>query len=200
MGAADRQGTMGFDNRASIVLAGCALVLFIALLALPARALVSCANPDNLCRGNPCVTGQIEVVSPCVVDFGDRTLVIHGTLKVPNNGVLSLKAGNIDVRRAIVGRHARRFESGGADITLTATRDLNVRWRIDVSARTNPGSIHLVAGGNVRLFAPVRAATSGPEPTASGGSVTIQAGGIIDGVSAPASASAAPGRRAAKSR
>jgi hypothetical protein len=179
MGAADSREHTRFDHRTRPALTAGALALCIAMLAPPAEALTSCANPDNLCRGNPCVTGQLEVVSPCVVDFGDRALVIRGTLKVPNNGILSLKAGSIEVRRAIVGRHARRFESGGADITLTATRDLTVRWRIDVSARTTPGTINLVAGGNVNLLGPVRAATSGPEPTASGGSVTVNAGGLV---------------------
>ena len=182
MGAADRRENRRFDHRTSRALAAGALALCCAMLAPPAQALTSCASPDNLCRGNPCVTGQLEVVTPCVVDFGDRTLIIHGTLKVPNNGVLSLKAGNIDVRRAIVGRHARRYESGGADITLTATRDLTARWRIDASGRTKPGKINLLAGGNVSLLGPVRAATSGPDPTASGGSVTVSAGGFITAV------------------
>jgi hypothetical protein len=155
-----------------------ALAAAAVLSARPAHA-VSCANPDYLCRGNPCVTGRIEVQSPCVVDFGDRTLVIGGTLKVPNGGVLSLKAGAIDVRRAIVGRHASPFSGAGAKITLTATRDIAVHWRVDASARTVPGSIQLSAGGNIDLLAPVRAATNGPEPVAGGGLVAIDAGGRL---------------------
>jgi hypothetical protein len=182
MGAADRQENRRFDSCTRGALAAAALALCCALLPPPARALTSCANPDDLCRGNPCVTGQLEVVSPCVVDFGDRALVIHGTLKIPNDGVLSLKAGSIEVRRAIVGRHVRRVESSAADITLTATRDLSVRWRVDASGRTKPGRITLVAGGNVNLLAPVRAATNGPEPTAPGGSVIVDAGGFINTV------------------
>lgn len=180
MGAADRREKTRFDRGTTLAFAAGALALCVTSLAPPARALTSCASPNNLCRGNPCVTGQLEIVSPCVVDFGDRTLIIRGTLKVPNNGVLALKAGSIEVRRAIVGRHARRQESGGADITLTAARDLTVRWRIDASARTTPGKISLIAGDNVNLLGPVRAATGGPAPTASGGSVTVSAGGLVN--------------------
>lgn len=182
MGAAERQGTIGFNHRAAFALAWGLLALAVLLITGTARGAVSCASPDNLCVGDPCVTGQLEVTSPCVIDFGDRTLVIRGTLKVPNNGVLSLRARDIDVRRAIVGRHARRHESGGSDITLMASRNITVRWRIDASARTRPGKIHLMAGNHIKLLAPLRAATSGPVPTASGGSITVEAGGTIDAV------------------
>jgi hypothetical protein len=166
---------------AVLALVGAAL-LSVLLVARADAVAVSCANPDALCRGNPCVTGQLEVLSPCVVDFGDRTLVIHGLLKVPNDGVLSLKAGAIEVRRAIVGRHARRNDGRGAAITLTATRGITVRWRIDASGRTTPGTIRLTAGGNIDLLAPVRAATNGPQPTAPGGLVAIDSGGTLTAV------------------
>lgn len=182
MGAAVRREKRRLHLRSTTALA-VAGALLIAVLGAPAdAAVVSCANPDNLCHGNPCVTGPLEVASPCVVDFGDRALVIRGTLKVPNNGVLSLKAGSIDVRRAIVARHAKRVDARGGAITLTATRGITVRWRIDASGRTTPGKVQLVAGGNIDLLAPVRAATNGPQPTAPGGLVTIDAGGRLTAV------------------
>jgi hypothetical protein len=163
-------------DASAVVLAVLAVAAVVS--ARPAQA-VSCANPDYLCRGNPCVIGRVEVQSPCVVDFGDRALVIGGTLKVPNGGLLSLKAGSIDVRRAIVGRHARPYEGAGASIKLTATGDITVRWRVDASARAVPGRIELIAGGNISLLAPVRAATNGPSPIAGGGVVAVDAGGRL---------------------
>lgn len=144
-----------------------------------AGAVVSCTNPDNLCRGNPCVTGPIEVLSPCEVDFGDRVLVIGGTMKVPNGGVLKLRAGSIEVRRAIVGRHTNPVGGAGASIELTAVNDLAVRWRLDASARILPGSIKLTAGGNIQILAPLRAATGGVAAKAGGGAIEVTAGGSI---------------------
>lgn len=151
-----------------------------AWLALAAPALaIKCTTPDDLCTGDPCVIRQVEVATPCVLDFGDRTLVVGGTLTVPNGGRLSLRARDIDVRRAIVGRHATPFRGAGATIALAASGDIFVRWRIDASGRTAPGSISLDAGGDVQLLAPVRAASNGPNPTAPGGSIVVTAGGRI---------------------
>lgn len=159
----------------------CATVLSCAVTAR-AGAIVSCADPDNLCRGQLCVTPPMEVEKDCVVDFGDRVLVIGGTLKVPNGGRLVLKAGVIDVRRAIIGRHAKPFEGSGASIELVSKGSLTVGWRIDASGRTTPGSVTLIAGGNISLFAPVRAAANGPDPTAPGGKIRMQAGGVLQAV------------------
>ncbi|MBX3024023.1 hypothetical protein KF840_03840 [bacterium] len=159
------------------------VVPFIAPLALAlapqAAQAIKCTKPADLCTGDPCVIRQVEVASPCVLDFGDRTLVIGGTLTVPNGGTLNLKARDIDVRRAIVGRHATPFVGAGATIALSAVNDIDVHWRIDASGRTAPGRITLEAGGNVRLMGPIRAAANGPNPTAPGGRIAISAGGRI---------------------
>ncbi len=114
-----------------------------------------------------------------MLDFGTRTLVIGGTLRVPNGGTLSLTAGDIDVRRAISGRHAKPFSGAGADIALAARGSLTVRWRIDASARASAGSIHLLALQDIRLLAPIRAATNGPQPAASGGVITVSGGAVV---------------------
>lgn len=156
-------------------------VLFLCALSAAPSAVhaVACTSPDALCTGDPCVTRPVEVTSPCVLDFGTRTLVIGGTLRVPNGGTLSLTAGDIDVRRAIIGRHAKPFSGAGADIALAARGSLTVRWRIDASARASAGSIHLLALQDIRLLAPIRAATNGPQPAASGGVISVEAGGSL---------------------
>jgi hypothetical protein len=152
--------------------------LWLALAPAAAHA-IKCTKPDDLCTGDPCVIRQVEVASPCVLDFGDRTLVIGGTVSVPNGGTLQLSARDIDVRRAIIGRHATPFVGAGGTIILSATDDIIVRWRIVASGRTAAGRISLDAGGDVRLMAPLRAAANGTNPTAPGGRISITAGGKI---------------------
>lgn len=165
---------------------GSRTLLWLALIAgslLPGtrgEAAVPCTTPDLFCRNNPCIISQtLEVQSPCTVDFGDRDLVIAGAIKVPNGGQLSLSAGSIDVRRPILGRHTKQGQGDGATITLIAARDITVNWRIDASARKQPGTIQLIAGGDVELRAPVRAGAGGSNPRATGGSVLVTAGGTI---------------------
>src|SRR4029453_12723457 len=80
-------------RRRSMRVAG--VLLASALFALPAHAQVSCADPDNLCPGDPCVIPSIEVVPDCTVDFRPRQLVIAGTLQVPADALLSLTAAKI---------------------------------------------------------------------------------------------------------
>ncbi|HSP98623.1 MAG TPA: hypothetical protein VL049_15485 [Candidatus Dormibacteraeota bacterium] len=165
-------------NRLSLRTGVLLVPLWLALAPASAHA-IKCTKPDDLCTGDPCVIRQVEVASPCTLDFGDRTLVIGGTLSVPNGGTLSLHARDIDVRRAIVGRHATPFVGIGGTIALSATDDIIVRWRIDASGRTAPGRISLDAGGDVRLLGPLRAAANGPNPTAPGGGIFVTAAGRI---------------------
>lgn len=174
MGAAVRtQGTR------TLLLASVTLVTALTIIAPGTARAVRCTKPDDLCTGNPCVIRQEEVSSPCDLDFGDRLLVIGGTLTVPNGGSLTLRARDIDVRRAIIGRHATPFAGRGGSIALIATNDITVGWRIDASGRISPGSIALTAGRNITVLAPLRAASNGPKPTAPGGGIFISAGGRI---------------------
>ncbi len=159
-----------------------ALGLAWVLTGAPATHAVTCASPDELCTGDPCVIGHLKLPGRCVLDFGDRTLVLAGSLMIPNGGELSLSAGDIDVRRAIIGRHAKPFTGVGATITLTARDDITVRWRIDASGRTVPGRITLTAGDDIRLLAPVRASANGPNPMAPGGTIQISAGGTLSAI------------------
>jgi hypothetical protein len=176
--AASPISTIGFAGRYAVALTLCGAVL---TAAVPSRA-VTCTSPDVLCKGNPCVTSVVRVSSPCVLDFGTRTLVIGGKMRVPNGGVLSLRAGGIEVRHSILGRHAYAPAGDGANITLTATGNILVDQRIDASAHDTAGSIHLTAGGNVSLLAPLRARTNPLKPLAPGGEITIDAGGTISAV------------------
>jgi hypothetical protein len=174
MGAAVQSRKYGF-----VPLVVMWLVPLLLTLAPAAAHAIKCTKPEDLCSGDPCVIRQVEVASPCSLDFGDRTLVIGGTLSVPNGGTLDLRARDIEVRRAIIGRHATPFAGNGASVSLNATNDIIVRWRIDVSGRLNPGVISLNADGDVQVLAPLRAAANGTNPVAPGGGIFITAGGRI---------------------
>ena len=115
------------------------------------RSGVARANPDNLCRGNPCIT-----------EHARGRLAMCGRLRRP------LAAQSSKVRCAARGACCRVEERGrgstsapsdhrslrppdrraGASIKLQATRGIVVRRNIDASARTTPGKIELIAGGN----------------------------------------------------
>ena len=80
-------------------------LLTVLLTAAPGRAQVDCSNPDNLCTGDPCVIGAIELPASCVVDFGTRTVIISRRLRLPPDGVLSFSAGAFTVSGSIVNQH-----------------------------------------------------------------------------------------------
>ena len=142
---------------------------------------IDCSSPDNLCTGDPCtIGGSHGVVSPCTVDFGARAVVVKGKLRVPNAGSLSFSAGSIEVRPTgrINGSHTQKSAGDGAQISLGSTGQLAVHGVIDVSARTTPGTISLSAGGDADLERAVLRASAIPgAATASGGSITVLAGG-----------------------
>jgi hypothetical protein len=139
-----------------------------ALVSWPAAAQVSCSDPDNLCTGDPCITGDIEVQSPCVLDFSPRTLIIGDTLVVPDGGTLSFTAGAIQANGPIIARG-----QNGSSITLTASGAMNLNNSINATGRQSPGAITLTAGGDILLDAQLKAGG----PTASGGTVTVESTG-----------------------
>jgi hypothetical protein len=66
------------------------LVLPLVLaLASGARAQVDCDTPDDLCVGDPCTIGTVIVAASCTLDFGARTVVVAGRLRMPADGQLS---------------------------------------------------------------------------------------------------------------
>jgi hypothetical protein len=115
------------------------------------------------------------VQSPCIVDFGGRTLSIKGKVRVPNAGVLSFTAGSIEVRGPIRGR-AR--DANGPDLSLTASNDIEVRKRIKANGRESAGMIALQAGGNIDILRG-RIDARGASGT-DGGTVTIEADGRLN--------------------
>jgi hypothetical protein len=153
--------------------------LIVSFAVAPARAQVDCSDPDNLCTGDPCTIDEVGVLSPCVVDFGARDLVLSRTIKVPNDGVLSFTAENIEVNGKVVARHTAAAAGDGGDVSLIASNSIQLFKRIDVSGRATPGSVLLAAGGDVLLGAPIIASARGGSATAPGGTVTVVAQGSL---------------------
>ena len=123
--------------------------------------------------------GSVDVLSPCVANFGSRDLIIDGKLRVPNGGTLSLTARTITVRSGILGRHTTYSAGKGADVSLIATGGIALNGRIDVSGRVASGSVLIDSGGNVVLRDVIRSAARGSSATAPGGNVTVRAGGTL---------------------
>jgi len=142
---------------------------------------VDCTNPDNLCTGDPCIVETVEVLSPCVVDFGARTLSVEGTVFVPNAGVLDWTADQIDLTGRIKGKHTKSTAGDGAHVTLTANNDLSSAGKIDVSGRFSAGSIALIAGNDLSVTKALLGKSRGGGATAPGASVLVQAGGTLTG-------------------
>lgn len=164
------------DKRTVLVIA-LAAVVFGAAPAL--RAQVDCSDADDLCTGDPCRIGEVKVLSPCIVDFGARDVVLTRTVKVPSGGVLSFTAENIEVSGKLLARHTGVGAADGGDVSLSASDSIQVLKRIDASGRTAPGAIALSAGGDVLLRAPIHASAKGNSPTAAGGTVTVTAQGAL---------------------
>jgi hypothetical protein len=156
------------------------------LLAGAARATVQvdCDTPDDFCLGDPCITtDSIEItVASCVLDFSPRALVLAEKVEVPNGGALSLTAGSIEVQKLINGKHVSSLAGDGADVSLIATGNIVVGRRIDVSGRLTNGTILLDAGANVELNQRLRARAKGSGATATGGTVTVQADGVVTSI------------------
>lgn len=155
-------------------------VLLVMGLAPRVLAQVSCADPNNLCTGDPCTITNTSVQSPCIVDFGNRTLVIAGILDVPDAGTLSFTAATIIVQGPIDGRHVGNGSGSGAAITLISTTgDIELRGEIDVSGTVASGTIDVQAGANLLVKDRLNAKTAGSNITASGGDVSLDAQGTI---------------------
>lgn len=137
-----------------------------------ADAQVACTSPDALCTGDPCVIPALTLASPCTADFGTRTLVVGGTLTLPDDATLDLTAGAVEIRGTIDGGGDL-----GADVALTATAGgIRQFQRIVVTGRVASGSITLLASGDIDIGS--LQATAGGR-SAAAGSVFVEAGGVV---------------------
>lgn len=143
-----------------------AAILLVAVTAATAHAQLDCDTPDDLCTGDPCVIGSVEVDDSCVLDFRPRALVIAGTLRMPNSGELTLDAASVDVRRG-AGVSNLPLGSGipgpGPRITLRATAGIIVDGSIRLSGVRGgalPGMLDLDAGGTLDVDGAVRVVTT----------------------------------------
>jgi hypothetical protein len=151
------------------------LLASLVLAAAVAHAQIDCSDPDDLCTGDPCTIGSsIEVITPCVVDFGSRALVVTGAVHAPSNSLVSFTAGSITVSGLIEATDAIFAFHVGGDIVLAATGDVTVSGRLNVYAPVG-GTITLDAGGDVRIRGPLNA--SG---TFTAGGVVIDAGSDVE--------------------
>jgi hypothetical protein len=132
-------------------------MLTMACLATAAAAQVDCSNPDNLCTGDPCTITDIEVDTPCVVDFGARALVIRGRVRVPAAGTLDLTAASIEVQ-AQGSVNGSREDPGGvaADLALRAAGAIVMEGRLLASGGNAAGSITVEAGDTLTVAGSVR--------------------------------------------
>ncbi|MCC6764623.1 MAG: hypothetical protein IT293_08165 [Deltaproteobacteria bacterium] len=157
------------------------VVASVALSASRGLAQVSCADPDNLCTGDPCTITTVAVQSPCVVDFGARDLIIAGTIDVPDGGTLDFTAKTILQQGPIDGRHVGNGVGNGAAVVLESTvGDIELRGEIDATGTAASGSIDVTAAGNLLVKDNLNAKTSGANVTATGGTITLTAGGTIE--------------------
>ncbi len=175
------------------------VALLCVALGTSARAQVDCDTPDDLCTGDPCVVGAVEVDDSCALDFGTRTLVIEGSLRLPNSGELSLAAGAIQITGRIQNM-SDTVPGAGPRIDLAASGDVGVDGPIRlVGVRNNPvpGEITIQAGGNLAVRSAITALTSPTTISWSagsgdvdftgrvntgrpGGEISIAAGGRVD--------------------
>jgi hypothetical protein len=139
-----------------------------------ASAQVSCANPDDLCTGDPCVIDTLTVESPCVVGFGTRTVEIAGTLTVPDGGTLEIHAGEVRVTGRIAGRNTA---GQGAMVSLFADPGrAEVRGTIDVRGIA---SGHVVVDGEAGATVDGKIRASGKGGAGGGVLVTSDGGNVL---------------------
>ena len=92
------------------------LSLLLALVS-DARAQVDCDTPDDLCVGDPCTIESVIVAASCTLDFGARTVVVKGRLRMPGDGHLSLSAGAIRIDGSLENLRPIGTPSGGPQVS-----------------------------------------------------------------------------------
>ena len=139
------------------------LVLALLLAASPARAQIDCDTPDDLCTGDPCVVGSVEVDDSCVLDFGTRTVVVAGTVRLPRSGELSITAGAIQITGSVQNFVGPGTPGPGPRITFDAAGDINAAGSIrlvGIRLVPLPGAVIIRAAGNLTASNVLTASTS----------------------------------------
>jgi hypothetical protein len=106
------------------------------------------------------------VADPCTADFGSRTLVIAGTLSLPDSGDVDFSAGTIQVPGQIV---SPRYPT----VQLTATDDVVITGSTPLRGRA--GVLQIDAGGDVDLGGRYQINAGEDES----GGIGVEAGGIV---------------------
>ena len=132
--------------------------------------------PDDLCTGDPCVIPTLTVPDPCVVDFGPRTVVVAGRLKVPSGGTLLLSAGSIQVTGAVIGQGGQFVDQ--TLVSLTASGSIMVAGPVRLP-RAGPGfsrgNLVIAPGGDLIITKPIQGRVVGDLTVDAGGDVRVQA-------------------------
>src|SRR5262250_3742147 len=116
------------------------VVAIVCAVAASVRAQTVCNAPDDLCTGDPCVIGDVDVTSPCELDFGPRALVVAGRVGVPQNGVLAFTAGTITIEHdGEIDADHHDSSDNLAHITLTAAGAITVSGALGASSDHDSG-------------------------------------------------------------
>jgi len=146
--------------------------------ALPAVSQVDCSTPDDLCTGDPCVISSLDVLAPCVVDFGTRAVVVAGKIGLPGNGsalpfvsTLYFTAGSITVQGSIecppnedigdvvfsaagmitIDGPINLSGCAGGFVDLMSGSDINVNSRITLNSRGGTAAATLTANRDIHV-------------------------------------------------
>jgi cysteine-rich repeat protein len=140
---------------------------------------VGCPNNSGVCT----ITKVFTIGNGCVLDFGDRTVRVNGTLDI-NSDSVTIRGGSVLVGAGglIDGRGTQTVAPGnrGGMITIEAAvfagvlKDSLATGRIDVSANAAGGTIVINSGGQVGIAGALHADQL--LARADGGNIRIQAG------------------------
>jgi hypothetical protein len=161
------------------------VALLVLLAAAPAGGQVACSGPDALCTGDPCVVPSLTVADPCAVDFGTRTVVVAGTLRLPANGTLELRAGTLVVRGIVRNDPDSRAAGGtGPQVSLDAVGDLELSGGIRLNGRrlggtAVPGMLVVRAGGRLLVDGAIRTSTGPTALMLAAGGDAVLAGAVV---------------------
>lgn len=166
----------GGDSRARCVRTDQAFLLTDIPCALPPED-----DARTYCTGNPCViSGEHDVVDGANVDFGDRAVVLEGTLSV-SDGSMTILAGEF--------RIGAQGQLDGSDGIFGGSFDIITTGDIRIDGEREAGAINLVAeeggflsltseSGSILGAGDILFGSSSDE--GDGGTIDLRAGGDIN--------------------